>query len=223
MCLDSVRAQTLKDIEIVCVNDGSPDYFCKPYLHAHPWTIVLSWSIKRAVAFRQLEMRASRRRAPTIFALSILTTFSSVLPAKNVGIFKTYECDVVTFALYKKHSRDVFWRRATCVFDWRLEVWLFCAHHFGGRKICSGRKKKTNARHLRLTHRSRSVYENCCWAYLPHPLIHGIRRRIKSRLPISVRVQRWNVAESEYQIKKIDDFVVSYTLFERELEEIRRA
>ena len=25
-CLDTLRAQTLRDIEIICVNDGSPDH-----------------------------------------------------------------------------------------------------------------------------------------------------------------------------------------------------
>ena len=64
-CLDSVTGQTLRDIEIICVDDGSSD--CSPailneYAQADPRIIVMTQENKSAGAARNRGMAAARGR-----------------------------------------------------------------------------------------------------------------------------------------------------------------
>lgn len=145
VCLDSLRAQTLKDIEIVCVNDGSPDrsqMILEQYAALDDRIVIVS---------KENGGLSSARNAGIRVATSDLICFvdSDDLLERNaceliIGAFKTYECDVVTYggsafpkhrstqwvdnclaprdAVYDSSSPDVLFKESSHPYAWRTAV-----------------------------------------------------------------------------------------------------
>ena len=98
VCLDSLRSQTLKDIEIICVDDGSPDRSRKildEYAALDNRIVVVSKHNGGLSSARNAGIRAAT-------ADLICFVDSDDLLERNaceviVGAFKTHECDVVTY------------------------------------------------------------------------------------------------------------------------------
>lgn len=98
VCLDSLRAQTLKDIEIVCVNDGSPDrsqMILEQYAALDDRIVIVS---------KENGGLSSARNAGIRVASGDYVCFvdSDDLLERNaceviVSAFKTNKCDVVTY------------------------------------------------------------------------------------------------------------------------------
>lgn len=98
ICLDSLRAQTLKDIEIICVDDGSPDR-SRSILDQYA-----ALDSRIVLVNKENGGLSSARNAGIRVATSEYICFvdSDDLLERNacetiVRAFKTYECDVVTF------------------------------------------------------------------------------------------------------------------------------
>lgn len=98
VCLDSLRAQTLRDIEIICVDDGSPDR-SRAILNEYA-----ALDSRIVVVAKENGGLSSARNAGIRVASSDYICFvdSDDLLERNaceeiVGAFKTNDCDVVTY------------------------------------------------------------------------------------------------------------------------------
>lgn len=111
VCLDSLRSQSLSDIEIVCVDDGSPDRSRKildQYAALDNRIVIVS---------KENGGLSSARNAGVKVATADIVCFvdSDDMMERTaceviVGAFKTHECDVVTYggAAFPKH-RSTAW------------------------------------------------------------------------------------------------------------------
>ena len=98
LCLDSLRAQTLDDIEIICINDGSSDRsrdILACYAGVDSRIIVVDKNNGGLSSARNAGVEAANSEY-------ICFVDSDDMLEKNaceiiVGAFRTYECDVLTF------------------------------------------------------------------------------------------------------------------------------
>ena len=111
VCLDSLRAQTLRDIEIICVDDGSPDR-SRAILNEYA-----ALDSRIVVVAKENGGLSSARNAGIRVASSDYICFvdSDDLLERNaceeiVGAFKTNDCDVVTYGAtaFPSHRSNVW-------------------------------------------------------------------------------------------------------------------
>lgn len=145
VCLDSLRSQTLKDIEIICVDDGSPDR-SRRILETYA-----ALDERISIISKENGGLSSARNAGIRAATSEFICFvdSDDILERNaceviVGAFKTHECDVVTYGgsafpfhrsspwidarlsprdvVYDMFSSDVLFRENSHPYAWRTAL-----------------------------------------------------------------------------------------------------